>query len=138
MGFLTKILQKETSEAASTALGGVSKVIETAANAMRRRDPETERALLEAGMKIDLAQAEINKIEAQSKSFFLSGWRPALAWICVISFAINFPVRYLASWIFTTELPAMDLKEMLTLLGYLLGFGAYRSYEKRQGIQGKH
>ena len=138
MGFLANLLKRETGEVASTALGGVSNLIKTTANVIRGRDPEAEKALLEAGTKIDLAQAEINKINAQSQSFFLSGWRPALAWVCVISFAINFPVRYIAMWIFTATLPAMDLKEILTLLGYLLGFGAYRSYEKRQGIQSKH
>jgi len=138
MGFLAKLLKRETGEVASTALGGISNLIKTTANVVRGRDPEAEKVLLEAGTKIDLAQAEINKINAQSQSFFLSGWRPALAWVCVISFAINFPVRYIAMWIFTAELPAMDLKEILTLLGYLLGFGAYRSYEKRQGVHAKH
>ena len=138
MGFFANLFKKEAGNAASTALGGVSEVIKTTANAIRGRDPEIEKALLEVGNKVDLAQAEINKIEASSKSFFLSGWRPALAWICVISFAINFPIRYIAMWIFTAELPAMDLKETITLLMYLLGFGAYRSYEKWKGIQGKH
>ena len=29
-----------------------------------------------------LAQLEVNKVEAAHKSLFVSGWRPAIGWIC--------------------------------------------------------
>ena len=37
-----------------------------------------------------LAQLEINKAEAQSGSLFKGGWRPAVGWVCAISFAYHF------------------------------------------------
>ena len=30
----------------------------------------------------NLAQIEVNKLEAQHKSIFVSGWRPSVGWCC--------------------------------------------------------
>jgi len=30
------------------------------------------------------AQTETNKIEAATQKLFISGWRPALGWVCVL------------------------------------------------------
>ena len=40
-----------------------------------------------------LAQLEINKAEAQSGSLFKGGWRPAVGWVCAISFAYHFILK---------------------------------------------
>ena len=36
------------------------------------------------------AQLEINKTEAQHASVFVSGWRPAIGWVCCLGMAGNF------------------------------------------------
>ena len=41
---------------------------------------EHETKLIDALTKADVAQSEVNKIEAESGSLFKSGWRPAIAW----------------------------------------------------------
>ena len=35
----------------------------------------------------NLAQIEVNKVEAASSSVFVSGWRPAIGWIGVAAMA---------------------------------------------------
>ena len=38
------------------------------------------------------AQLEVNKVEAAHKSLFVSGWRPAVGWCCVLGMTGNFMV----------------------------------------------
>jgi len=86
----------------------------------------------------DLAQAEINKVEAAHKSVFVSGWRPAVGWVCVSALAFNYIISPLLAWaavIWMPDaiIPQLDISELLTLLFGLLGMGTLRSYDKTQG-----
>ena len=88
------------------------------------------------------AQLEINKIEAANLSVFVSGWRPAVGWVCVSGFAIQFVVNPLATW--GGELlgkaitfPSLELGTLMTLLGGLLGLGGLRTIEKINGVASK-
>lgn len=86
----------------------------------------------------DLAQIAVNAEEAKSPSTFVSGWRPAVGWVCVLGLAFNFIVLPLGNWaaaIWYPEitLPALEIDELMTLLYGLLGMGALRSYDKKQG-----
>ena len=75
-----------------------------------------------------LAQTEINKVEAGHRSIFVAGWRPAVGWVCVLGLGIAFIVNpYLPV---PVELP-MDY--MTELLWGLLGLGALRTVEKLNG-----
>ena len=47
--------------------------------AMQQKGELAELAAITEG---DKAQAEVNKVEAASESLFVSGWRPAVGWIC--------------------------------------------------------
>src|SRR3990172_2095186 len=47
---------------------------------------EQEGELVKALLQSDIAQAEINKLDASSDDKFKSYWRPGLAWVCVLSF----------------------------------------------------
>jgi hypothetical protein len=85
--------------------------------------------------KIDLAQLEINKVEAASRSVFVSGWRPAVGWCCVTAMSLNFVVFPLASFVLAqtghlVELPTLDMSEMMPVLMGLLGLGGLRTVEK--------
>ncbi len=85
--------------------------------------------------KIDLAQLEINKVEAASRSVFVSGWRPFIGWSCGAAMALNFIVFPLASFVLAqtghlVELPTLDMSQMMPVLMGLLGLGGLRTFEK--------
>ena len=88
--------------------------------------------------QINLAQTEINKIEAASQNIFVAGWRPAIGWICGAGYAYSFVVQPFLVFLVTVfqvplntaQLPALDIGEMSLMLANLLGFGAMRTYEK--------
>jgi hypothetical protein len=94
-----------------------------------------ELAQLEADTQLALGQMEINKIEAGSDSFFKSGWRPSVGWICTFGLAYQIVFRPLFTWVGTnvaqwTAPPPLELDTLMTLLFGMLGLGAYRTYEK--------
>lgn len=92
-----------------------------------------------------MAQIEVNKVEAASSSLFVAGWRPAIGWICGAGYAYNFIIQPLLIFVLTAaqvslntaQLPVLDIGEMSIMLANLLGFGAYRTYEKVKGGNGK-
>lgn len=86
----------------------------------------------------DLAQMAINKEEAAHPSVFVSGWRPAVGWVCVVALFFNYILSPLVNWACaiwypTVILPSLDISELLTLLFGLLGMGTLRSYDKAKG-----
>ena len=87
-------------------------------------------------------QMEINKVEAASSSIFVSGWRPAIGWICGAGFAVQFVVGPLAEWGSAlaghpVKFPTMDTGTMMPLLLGMLGLGGMRTAEKIQGVAAK-
>ena len=105
-------------------------------------DPaEREKAttqILAMVMAADLAQVEINKVEAASGNIFKSGWRPCIGWVCAGALTLQFFVFPLASWGFQTAgvivpaLPTFD-DVLWELMFGLLGMGALRSFDKIKG-----
>lgn len=97
----------------------------------------------------DLAQVEINKIEAGSASVFVAGWRPAVGWVGVAGLAYQFLGYPLMQWIWafgqSVDLipkglappPDLQVEQLMTLLAGLLGFGGMRSFEKSKGVAAK-
>ena len=82
-------------------------------------------------------QLEINKVEAASSSIFVSGWRPAIGWICGAGFAVQFVIGPLAEWGSAlyghpVKFPQMDTGTMMPLLLGMLGLGGLRTAEKLQ------
>jgi hypothetical protein len=80
-------------------------------------------------------QMDINKIEASNSSIFVSGWRPAIGWICGAGFAVQFVIGPLAEWGSTlaghpVKFPQMDTGTMMPLLLGMLGLGGLRTAEK--------
>ena len=89
--------------------------------------------------EIAKAQIEVNKTEAASASLFVSGWRPAVGWVCVGGLGFNFLIVPLGNFYLnitgsTIVIPALDLSQMMTVLLGMLGLGAYRSFEKVKGV----
>jgi hypothetical protein len=88
-------------------------------------------------------QSTTNTEEAKHASLFVSGWRPAVGWVCAFSFMWICFGQPLFSWVYVlvTKQPApvIDLPtEMLmtTLLG-MLGLGTLRTLEKIKGVSAK-
>lgn len=87
------------------------------------------------------AQTEINKLEAQNASIFVSGWRPAIGWVCVAALAYQYLVRPLAIGLAASQgvtMPLVGLDDNLwQLLMGMLGLGGLRTYEKISGVASK-
>lgn len=91
--------------------------------------------LEELKMRPDFAQIEVNKAEAASASAFVAGWRPGLAWVCVVGIAFAYIVSPIMSiYMPETHLPHFPIEHMENLVYSLLGLGAMRSYEKVKGV----
>lgn len=83
--------------------------------------------------EIALAQIEVNKEEAKG-DWFRAGWRPAIGWVCVLGFTVNFLVAPITAG-FGVIIPQADVGEMLPVLLGMLGLGTLRTVEKYKGIK---
>lgn len=98
---------------------------------------------------IDLAQIEVNKVEAASASVFVAGWRPAIGWIGAAAMAYQFLLYPIALWGWTylqgtgwipKELqppPVLKADELWVILSGILGIAGMRSFEKTKGVAAK-
>jgi hypothetical protein len=92
---------------------------------------------------VNLAQIDVNKEEAKNGSLFVSGWRPAIGWVC--GFALFYAsilepmARFAAKVMFayTGEFPVIDTELTMQLLFGLLGIAGMRTYEKTKGVASK-
>jgi len=98
-----------------------------------------EAHLTEHLAKIDIAQLEINKVEAASRSTFVAGWRPFIGWSCGVALAWNYiaqPILVftLAQTGHLVDLPALDMSQMMPVLMGMLGLGGLRTFEKYKSV----
>ena len=114
-------------ELAKMAMGGeLTKLIEGSKLTMAHLDQDA---------RIAEAQAAINKADAESGNWIQTNWRPMFGWVCVAAFAWAYVVGPILHFILTTSgvacsLPETEMEVLLPALFGLLGFGAYRTYEK--------
>jgi hypothetical protein len=80
------------------------------------------------------AQIEVNKTEATHANLFVAGWRPAIGWVGAISLAYSFIARPLLEQVGGFDMPNLDLGELITIVGAMLGIGAMRTTEKLNGV----
>lgn len=107
-------------------------------NENKRRELEAALAVREAEFvaTVNASQMEVNKLEAISPSRFVSWWRPACGWVCVLGFAVAFLLRPVAEMVVSvfwpgTYIPDLDVSTLTTMLLGLLGLGGLRSFDKR-------
>ena len=87
----------------------------------------------------DLAQLEVNKVEAANASIFVSGWRPFIGWVGGVSLAYVFLLQPVSNWalmvwypgIITPTVPTDFLFELVLAM---LGLGGLRTFEKMRGV----
>lgn len=97
---------------------------------------------LDADMQTSIEQNKVNEVEAASTSLFVSGWRPAAGWVCVIGLGYQIMFRPIVGWTMANMLkweypPVLDIQTLIALLSGMLGFGAYRMNEKIKGVASK-
>jgi len=92
---------------------------------------------------LDLAQIEVNKVEAASSSLFTSGWRPYIGWGCGTAFlysALFEPMlRFVAQVGFDYKgpFPQLDTNMTMQVLFGMLGMAGMRAWEKGKGVASK-
>ena len=95
---------------------------------------------LQAEWANQLAQIEVNKIEAASSSLFVAGWRPMVGWVCGAGLAYAAILEPIARFIATVVcayvgvFPVIDTGITLQILMALLGLGGMRTFEKFKGV----
>ena len=89
--------------------------------------------------EIAKGQMAINLAESQHKSVFVSGWRPALGWVCVLGMFGNFITIPFSNFVLALlginiVIPLVPLETMMPVLMGMLGLGAMRTYEKKNSV----
>ena len=89
--------------------------------------------------RANMAQLEVNKVEASHQSIFVSGWRPFVGWCCGVALAYHFilaPILALIINIYSpgVSLPEFEFSQLSTILMGMLGLGGLRSWEKTKGV----
>lgn len=98
--------------------------------------------VLELEKSGELAQIAVNAQEAKHDSIFVAGWRPFIGWVCGLAFTWAFLLYPMLSFFVVafglpvdlTLVPELDLAAMMPVLMGMLGLGAMRSWEKREGV----
>ena len=76
---------------------------------------------------------ELNKIEAQHRSIFVAGWRPALGWVCATGLLFAFIVNPLLERFVEGDPINVPTEIMMELVIAMLGLAGLRTVEKLQG-----
>lgn len=91
---------------------------------------------------IATGQMAINRYEAQHKSVFVAGWRPAIGWTGAFALAYKFVFYELILWAWSLaeiccDIPAgveppppLDATQLYPIILGMLGIGGMRSYDK--------
>ena len=105
---------------------------------------QRETAIVAALQEQNKAQSDINLAEASNPSLCTSGWRPAVAWVCLFGMAYSFILAPMVAWgaaILGTALgiafpspPTLDSQSMIALLTGLLGLSGLKTAERIGGV----
>lgn len=107
-----------------------------------------EQAQLNYTVEMSKAQTAINQVEAANTSLFVSGWRPAVGWCCVLGLAYVFLLKPLLPWTVgvisaiighptaIAAMPEVPMGDLIVLLGGMLGLGVMRSVDKYNRVTG--
>lgn len=132
------------------AVAAVSNTVSTVVNKIWPDATEAQKIALQrelaaqdGELRLALAQIDVNKVEAASESFWKSGWRPGAGWVGVSAAFCATTVPFFVQTVLWTwsclrsgeflPAPTPDLTQVFLMLGQLLGFGYYRSQDKKNG-----
>lgn len=100
---------------------------------------QAEAALRTSLMEWDKAQTDVNAVEAANANLFVSGWRPALGWVCAFAFTFIYVFSPIITWGSTlvgrpVPLPQFNVDALVSLTFGMLGLAGMRSWEKYKGL----
>jgi len=117
---------------AITAAQGVANIVDQFIETDdEKRAWETVKAKM--AQEPQLAQIELNKVEAGHRTMFVAGWRPAAGWVCSIGLAFIFLVNPIIQWVTGEPGPELPTDIMFELMLGMLGLGGLRTFEKYSG-----
>lgn len=126
------ILQKVVGSAgigAVEAIGGVmGKVFQN-----KQEKLSHEEIMARIAMQPQTAQQEISRIEAQHRSVFVAGARPAILWVCATGLSFVFVINPVLQWTTGAAGPELPTEAIMSMVYALLGLGTLRSIEKLNG-----
>ena len=127
-------------EGMGRAAEGVASVIDAFKGGSAEEKAAAETLKQRILQKPDLAQVELNRVEARHRSVFVAGWRPFAGWGCGVALWWHFLLYDLFYWftsLFAFLPPPPELRgaeDLMYLLGGMLGFAGARSWEKSKGL----
>jgi len=128
MKFLSKLIGGSIAETAKGVADVVDKFVET---------PDEKAAFKTVMAKMaqepGLAQVELNKVGAASRSVFVAGWRPAVGYVCAIGLSFAFIVNPLIQWTTGEPGPELPVDVLMELVIGMLGLAGLRTVEKLTG-----
>jgi hypothetical protein len=131
-------------------IGAIVEGVGKIADDLMTSDEERMKIVLaEKVIEADLikGQLEINKAEAQHKSIFVAGWRPAIGWTGAIAMAYQFVLYPLLIWIWAwaqakgalpanlNAPPTLPADALWVIISGMLGIAGMRSFDKAKGTQ---
>lgn len=131
MGLLSKVFG-----GGEVAVQGITAVGNIVDNIFTSKDEKLthEEVRMRIAMQPEMAQVELNKVEAQSKHWFAATWRPAVGWVCAAACANFFILNPWIQWITGEPGPVLPVDTVMQLtLGMLGLLGTMRSVEKIKG-----
>ena len=128
MSFFSKLIGGQVVSAVQGVANVVDQFIETDDE---KRAWETVKAKM--AQEPQLAQIELNKVEASHRTMFVAGWRPAVGWVCAIGLAFTFLVNPIIQWMTGEPGPDLPTDIVFELMLGMLGLGGLRTYEKLSG-----
>ena len=85
---------------------------------------------VDPGRAIELVH-ELNKAEANHRSIFVAGWRPAIGWVGAMILFFNYIAAPILSWALPeSQPPTLDLDALWPVITGMLGIAGMRSYDK--------
>ncbi len=127
-------------EATSGLINGIVDRIWPNPEEADKRRIEQLKAELDYEHKLLVGQLKINEMEAKNQNVFVSGWRPAIGWICGMALlyaALLEPfLRFVARVVldYDGDFPIIDTDITLQILLGLLGLAGMRSFEKSKKV----
>lgn len=122
-----------------TGMGAVADLANSVVGKIWPDKTEVEKAQIAAAVQIVQGQLDINKVEAANPSVFVSGARPFIIWMCGVALGYASLLEPIARFVaqvvyhYSGAFPVIDTNLTLQLLLGLLGLGAMRSYDKKNG-----
>ena len=126
---------------AVSSIGTVAKDLRAAITGKSVIDPAAQAAIEQATLAIEAevakAQLSVNAVEAANPKLFIAGARPAILWIGALVILYSYIIAPVLKT-FGAPVPDIQLGDLWPVITGILGLGTMRSYEKAQGVVGKH